>query len=84
MFKPEEKHLANEIATALNDREGLGLYLKYAKEFKEAYLRKILARVLSIPQEKIKKSRGALFTYLIEQANSESDMQHNEETDIRR
>jgi hypothetical protein len=33
----------------------------------EAFLRKILQRVLSVPQEQIRKTRGALFTYLVGQ-----------------
>jgi hypothetical protein len=67
MYTLQEKKLANEIAEALNDREALTLYLAFTRKYHEAFLRKILVRVLSVPEEKIKKTRGALFTYLIGQ-----------------
>lgn len=61
------EQLAQEIAEELNDKEALPLYQSYAKRFPEEELRKLLVRVLSIPQEKIKRTRGALFTYLVGQ-----------------
>ena len=59
--------LAYEIADALHDREALPLYLSFTRKYHEAFLRNILMRVLSIPDEKIKRTRGALFTYLVNQ-----------------
>ena len=66
MLTKEEK-LAREIADALNDNDALTVYTNFAYKYKEEFLRRILQRVLSIPQEQIRKTRGALFTYLIKQ-----------------
>ncbi|HYG40077.1 MAG TPA: hypothetical protein VD908_15725 [Cytophagales bacterium] len=59
--------LALEIANALNDIEALPLYNAFTQKYSEEFLRKILLRVLSIPDEKIKRTRGALFTFLVQQ-----------------
>jgi hypothetical protein len=67
-FDPYEIKLANEIAATLNDRDALPLYLQYARKYQEGFLRKKLARVMSIPEASIRKSRGALFTFLVNQA----------------
>lgn len=67
MYNEQEKKLANELAIALNDREALSLYLSFARKYREEFLRKILLRTLSVPEEKIRRTRGALFTYLIGQ-----------------
>jgi hypothetical protein len=68
MFKPRTKteQLALELAEALNDQNGLALYLSYTKKYPESFLRRILGVVKKIPNEKIKKSRGALFNHLIQ------------------
>jgi biotin operon repressor len=67
-FKPKtrEELLALDLAKALNDRKGLSLYLSYSKKYPESFLRKVLGEVKEIPDRKIKKSRGALFNYLIQ------------------
>lgn len=64
-YKAEQ--LAHEIAEALNDRESYSLFLSFAKRHPEEELRKLLIRTLSIPADKIKRTRGALFTYLVSQ-----------------
>ena len=60
-----EELLAYDLSQALNDRNGLALYLSYSKRFPESLLRQTLGEVMEIPQEMIKKSRAALFNYLI-------------------
>jgi len=66
-FKPEsrEELLASDLAEGLNDQKNLPLYIYYAKKYPESFLRRILGVVKEIPDDKIKKSRGALFSYLI-------------------
>ena len=66
MITKEEK-LAREIASALNDEDALTIHIGYAQKYSEAFLRKTLQKVLSIPEEQIRKTRGALFTFLIRQ-----------------
>jgi hypothetical protein len=62
----KHKQLAYELAQSLNDLEALPIYEGFAERYTEVFLRKILNRVMSIPDEKIKRTRGALFTYLIQ------------------
>lgn len=63
----EQIQFAHEIADTLNDQEAFPLYLSYVQKYQEAFLRKILARVMSIPDHKIRRTRGALFTFLVNQ-----------------
>lgn len=76
-FKPRtrEELLAVDLAVALDDYHGLPLYISLAKKHPEAFLRNILGQVRGIPQEKIKKSRGALFNHLV-QKNKQNSMLH--------
>lgn len=64
-YEKFEIELANEIADTLDDRESLPLFLGFAQKYKEEHLRRILKRVMNLPDDQIKKTRGALFTYLI-------------------
>lgn len=62
---------AYELAEALNDTDALQVYINFTEKYSEKYLREILTKVLSIPERKIRKTRGALFTFLVKQhANS--------------
>lgn len=62
------KHkLAYELASTLNDTESIKAYEDFTERYAEGFLRKVLAKVMSIPERKIKKTRGALFTYLVNQ-----------------
>jgi exonuclease V gamma subunit len=67
MYYTRAEKLAHEIAETLEDWEAEPLYLTFAKQVPEEQLRKILRKVLSIPEEKIRRTRGALFTYLVKQ-----------------
>lgn len=66
-YEPHEIKLANELAETLNDREALPFYLSLTRKYHEDFLRKTLAKVMSISDTSIRKTRGALFTYLINQ-----------------
>ena len=67
-FQPQSKEesLAQELAERLGDPDGLPFYLKIASRYSEQYIRTILGRVLEIPPEKIRTTRGALFNWLIQ------------------
>lgn len=69
-YEPHEVKLANEIAETLKDRDALPLFLTYTRKYQESHLRRILVKVMSIPENSIRKSRGALFTFLINQHGS--------------
>jgi hypothetical protein len=59
--------LAYDLASTLSDIESLRVYEGFTERYSEDFLRKILLRVISIPDNKIRKTRGALFTYLVQQ-----------------
>lgn len=67
MSTSKEERLAREIADALNDNDSLTVHIDFVQKYSEAFLRKTLQRVLSIPEAQIRKTRGALFTYLVTQ-----------------
>ncbi|MBL7773421.1 MAG: hypothetical protein JNM95_11210 [Chitinophagaceae bacterium] len=57
--------LANEVAEKLGDKESINAYLQICEQYNEAHVRKILEKVQSIPIREIRKTPGALFTFLI-------------------
>lgn len=74
-FKPEsrEELLALDLVESLEDPEGLPLYLSYAKKYPEWLLRQVLGEALEIPSDRIKKSRGAVFNYLVKKYTKEAE-----------
>ncbi|MEX1138911.1 MAG: helix-turn-helix domain-containing protein [Bacteroidota bacterium] len=66
-FKPttKEEVLACDLANELNEPGELQLYLSLARTYSEPFLRETLAKVNQTPRHRIKKSRAALFTYLV-------------------
>jgi hypothetical protein len=74
MTYSKQEKLAREIASALDDMDALTLHEKFARKYSEDYLRRILNRVLSIPEGNIRKSRGALYTSLVQKNDGGSRM----------
>jgi len=68
-FKPKtrEELLASDLANGLNDSKSLPFYLSVVRQYPEQLLMKLLGDVREIPFKKIKKSRAALFNYLLKQ-----------------
>ena len=66
-FKPQTKEelLALDLARALDDLPNLACYISLAKKYPEYLIRRTLAIVKNVPAEKIRKSRGALFNFLV-------------------
>lgn len=58
--------LALELAEILDDMDSLQLYQGFTEQFSEVLLRDTLKKVLSIPKEKIRKNRAALYNYLMQ------------------
>jgi hypothetical protein len=83
-FSPHtrEESLAQELAARLGDPEGLPLYLKVAHRYTESSIRQILGRVLDVPDERIRTSRGALFNWLIHR-HGKNTTTHNGAADAR-
>ncbi len=61
----KEELLASDIADALDDHGNITTYLPFAFQYPESFLRRILSEVKRTPQHKIRKSRKALFMYLV-------------------
>ena len=76
--RSKEKSFAQELALSLNDHESLSLYESYARRYSESLLQKILEEVLQVPIERIRKSRGALFTYLLKKYAHNSHNNHRD------
>ncbi|OHB04853.1 MAG: hypothetical protein A3B16_01435 [Candidatus Zambryskibacteria bacterium RIFCSPLOWO2_01_FULL_45_43] len=66
LFLTREELLGRDLAAGLDDEENLRFYLSVCRKYPEEFLRKTYSQVKQIPEKKIKKSRGALFNYLIQ------------------
>ncbi len=64
-YSDYELRLAREIAEPLDDFDSMPYHLQNVRMFSESFLRKQLQTALSIPKQNIKKSRAALYTYLV-------------------
>lgn len=66
-FRPKSKEelLAWDIAQALDDKENLGLYISYCRKYPGHIIWRAFGETKEFSADKIKKSRGALFTYLV-------------------
>jgi hypothetical protein len=71
-FLAKEELLAIDLAEGLDDRINLGFYLSICRKYPEELLRKIYSQVKEIPLKKIRKSRGALFNYLLQNYDKKS------------
>ena len=69
--------LAVELSQALRDPAGLAFYVAATKRHSEETLRGFLAEVMSIPETRIKTSRGALFNHLVHLNSLSTDFPHD-------
>ena len=70
--------LAQELASRLNDEAHLSLYRKFVQKLPVDVLKRILSEVTAVPTEKIRKSRGALFTYLVQRYVHKKQRDHRD------
>jgi hypothetical protein len=75
-YSSHEIKLAHEISDILSDRDSLSYHLQNARKYKEDFLRRILNKVMALSETKIKRSRAALYTYLINQSGHNGDTRH--------
>lgn len=71
-----EIKLANEIAAILKDQDSIAMHLQYVRKYKEEFLRKTLTKVMSIDESKIRRSRAALYTFLINQSGGHGNARY--------
>lgn len=66
-FEPStrEELLALDLAKGLEDTDNFAFYLSVSQQYPEAVLREIWHEVRETSRDKIKRSRGALFCYLV-------------------
>lgn len=66
-FQPKTKadHLALKIARTFKEEHKLPLYRVCCENFDEETVKRAFAEVMAVPDDKIKKSRTALFAYLL-------------------
>lgn len=66
-FIPQNKEelLALDIAKGLQDTKNLRAYLNLTKQHSGSFLRTIFGQVKELPDDKIKKSKGAYFMFLV-------------------
>ena len=60
-----QQQLAQDLAMILGDTQNLHRYLRYVNDYPESFLRTTLSEVLTFPKHKIRKSKAALFHFLI-------------------
>jgi hypothetical protein len=73
MKTSKEEKLAQELADTLGDQESISFYRDMVEKYSESFLRTKLQKVMSIPRDQIRKTPGALFTYLIKQHEGRYD-----------
>lgn len=66
LFSSPEEVLAKELSIGLGDMINLKYYQSITKRYSEYLLRRIYDHVRVIPQSQIRKSKGALFNYLLQ------------------
>ena len=67
MNEYEKRKIALEFARTLDDLQAINLYEMFLEKYSVDLLRQILHKVMLIPDHKIKRTRGALFNYLVQQ-----------------
>jgi len=65
ILSTKEGVIAKDLAEGLNDMKNIRYYISVALEHSEQYLKGLYRKVKETPEHRIKKSRGALFAYLV-------------------
>jgi biotin operon repressor len=72
--KTREELVASDIASGLKDSTNIHHFIELAKKYPESLLRRALSEAREMPDNKIKKSRTALFNYLIKEYTANSSL----------
>jgi len=81
MKNSKKEKLAQELADTLDDRESIAFYRDVTKKYSEGFIRGKLQKVMSIPSNQIRKTRGALFTFLLNQYEHKHNWHEQEDDD---
>ena len=76
MFVPKNSQdlLALDICQTLGDLDNLPLYLSYIRKYSPKIIQMAFDAARELPANKIKKTRGALFTYLVKHYAGEKNI----------
>ena len=76
-LRAREELLANDLMEALGDERHFGRYLFYAQKYPEEFLRHVLSETNATPDSRIRKSRVALFRYLVKFYAKQTNEDHS-------
>ncbi|MGP8321424.1 MAG: hypothetical protein ACT6FE_03750 [Methanosarcinaceae archaeon] len=71
--KRTKEDLALKIAKSFNEEKDVKLYLYMTKHYKETAINKAYENTMKVPDEKIKKTRSALFFFLVKKYDKEKE-----------
>jgi len=69
--------IALEICQTFKDEKNLPLYLAYIKKYEMGIIKQAFKEAMKPPANKIKKTRGALFNYLVQYYAGKNEMPQN-------
>jgi len=72
--KSSQDWLALDICQILGDSDNLPLYLSYVRKYSPKIIQMAFDAARELPANKIKKTRGALFTYLVKHYAGEKNI----------
>ena len=67
------EELARHIASEFGDMRNLAVYRQHCEQYPEKAARRAYEETLSVPPEKLKRSRLALFIYLVKKYATEEE-----------
>ncbi len=79
--KTEQEELALEIARALGEEQFLPIYRSFVHRYPEEVVRHAFRETMEFPQEKIRKTRGAVFNYLLKKYGREAQSYNQDSGD---
>lgn len=71
--KSTKEDLAHKIAKSFKEEKEIKLYLYMTKHYKETAIHKAYEDTMKVPDDKIKKTRSALFFYLVKKYDKEKE-----------
>ncbi len=67
----KKEELAHKLAKSFNEKKDIKLYLYVVNHYKETAINKAYEDTMKVPDEKIKKTRSALFFFLMKKYDKE-------------
>lgn len=71
--KNKREELAHKIAKSFKEEKDIKLYLYMVNHYKESAINKAFENTMKVPDEKIKKTRSALFFFLVKKYEKEKE-----------